>query len=181
MFWNPSCERSAPPSSPHHHVLPQQENTSQRTQDQPKSRAAYRGRPTAVAVFTSETLGFIETHNLCWFAFLKMTAEGQVHFPVPADHQHWAPWLSCDSTTCFLSLKSQTLQKSCPQLFSTASWRVQKPNACFVPIGTCSPRMVDKNPKELKKVQESISRRKHFWFLYQRLTAHQFYWNVFIL
>lgn len=152
----------APPSSPHLHVLPQRENTSQRTQDQPKSRAAYRGKPTAVAEFTPEILGYLETLHLCWFVFLKMTAEGQAHLPVPADDQHRAPWLSWDSTTWFLSLKSQTLQKSCPQPFSTASWRVQKPNACFVPIGTSSPRMFDKNPKELKKVQGSISRRKYF-------------------
>lgn len=156
MFPKPSHERPALSISPTPSCSTFMRKVRQLRTSPSQELEAFRGKPTAVAAFTSETLRSNKTHNLCWFAFLNITAERQVHYPVAADQSTQGTMMFCDSTTCFLSLKSQTPQRSCPWLFSRASWRVQEPSACSVPIGTRSPRMSDKNPKELKK-----SPRKH--------------------
>lgn len=85
MFPNLPCERPAlsPPSITFYFY--EKIKIRQLRISPSQELEAYTGKPTAVAASTSETLGYKETHNLCCIAFLNITAERQVHFPVPAD------------------------------------------------------------------------------------------------
>lgn len=148
MFPKPSYERPAPSIPPHSITFYLKEKIKVRQLGSSPSQEleAYRGKQaqgsSCIYIWNSR----IQRSNLCWF-HLWTSQLRQVHCPVPAARQHRAPGLLCDPSTCFLSLESQTPQRSCPQLCSRASWRIQEPSACSDPTGTCSPRRSDKNPK----------------------------------
>lgn len=111
MFPNPSYERPALSIPPTPSCSTFMRKVRQLRISPSQELEAYRGKPMAVAAFTSETLRYNKAQNLCWFAFLDITAERQVHYPVPADRSTQGTMMSCDSTTCFLSEVPDTSEK----------------------------------------------------------------------